>query len=391
MHLFNRGSHGVAGRGPFHYASRVDSTLPRGLQAVLAAIVDRELAGRLERVGVACARCIEQLQAITLQSLEPATAEEGSADLSLWEQMAPAVADTVASISALCAVIDVEFPAQAADSGVYASGASDERAEAEASLVFRAVAAHLRRELAQVRDMVRRPELMASRWALLEELQRLRADFRRRVGDAVYLSSAATAAVRREDVVPGASQEVQRALLYRATVSDLGRQVQARLEKPNEPLPRLISALTSDLELFASMPAWRHVHACPKRHLLLVRDVLGREGLERAGLDEAVTGLLDVLTGLSEELTLEVLASHDLQVFTDASFRLEQAQLHVRLGTGAEGWALQAALGHVEKLRGHDETLDAVARRAKKAFDDDEASAAASIDELRAALRRLAL
>lgn len=370
----------------------MDVTLPKGLQAVLADIVDRELAGRMERVALAAALCIEHLQTINLLSLEPTSAEEGSADLSLWEQMAPAVADTVSSINTLCGVIDEAFPEGSSRSGVYSSESSDERAEAEASLVFRAVGAHLKRELAQVRDMVRRPELMASRWALLEELQRLRADFRRRVGDAVYLSAAATAAVRREDVVPGASQEVQRALLYRSTAADLVKQVRARLERENEPLPRLMSALKGDLELFSSMPAWRHVHAGPKRYLLMVKDLFSREGLDRQGLEEAMVPLLEVLEDLAADMTREVLASHDLQVFSEASFRLEQAQLHVRLGTGAEGWALQTALSLVDKLRGHDETLDAVARRLKKDLETDDATVlAAGVDELRAALRRMAL
>jgi hypothetical protein len=166
-----------------------DPMLPKGLQDVLASIVDRELAGRMTRVGLAAARCIDQLQAINLLSLEPTSAEEGSADLSLWEQMAPAVADTVATISGLCGVIDQEFPETLSRAGVYSSESSDERAEAEAALVFRAVGSLLKGELAQVRDMVRRPELMASQWSLLEELQRLRAHFRRRVGDAVYLST----------------------------------------------------------------------------------------------------------------------------------------------------------------------------------------------------------
>jgi len=370
----------------------VDVTLPKGLQAVLADIVDREFAGRMTRVAEAAAQCIEHLQTINLLSLEPTSAEEGSADLSLWEQMAPAVADTVASINTLCGVIDEAFPEGSSRSGVYSSESSDERAEAEASLVFRAVGAHLKRELAQVRDMVRRPELMASRWALLEELQRLRADFRRRVGDAVYLSAAATATVRREDVVPGASQEVQRALLYRSTAADLVKQVRARLEKENEPLPRLMSALKGDLELFSSMAAWRHVHAGPKRYLLMVKDLFSRDGLDRQGLQEAMVPLLEVLEDLAAEMTREVLASHDLQVFSEASFRLEQAQLHVRLGTGAEGWALQTALSLVDKLRGHDETLDAVARRLKKDLESDDAAVlAAGVDELRAALRRMAL
>lgn len=367
-------------------------SLPRGLQAVLDGIVDRELAGRLERLGFAAAHCIEQLQAITLVSLEPATAEEGTADLSLWEQMAPAVADTVASINGLTVVIDHEFPEQSSRTGAFSMEHSDERAEAEAAVVFRTVGNHLKKELQQVRDMVRRPELMASRWALLEELQRLRADFRRRVGDAVYLSAAATGVVRREEVVPGASQEVQRALLYRSTASDLAKQVRARFEKKGEPVPRLVSALRSDLELFASMPAWRHVHAGPKRHLLMVMALLARDGLDRPTIEESVLALLDVLGEVAAELTREVLASHDLHVITEASFRLEQARLHVKLGTGAEGWAFGAALSLVEQLRGRDERIDVLVRHARKDLDEGVTDGLLTdLEELRSALGRLEL
>ncbi|MDX2014560.1 MAG: hypothetical protein SFW67_30460 [Myxococcaceae bacterium] len=369
-----------------------EAMLPRGLQAVLAAIVDRELAGRMTRVCLAAARCIEQLQAINLVSLEPPEAEEGSADLSLWEQMAPAVADTVAATSGLCVVIDAEFPDASSRSGVFASESSDERAEAEAALVFQSVARLLRAQLAVVRDMVRRPELMASRWALLEELQRLRAQFRRRVGDAVYLSSAATSTVRREDVVPGASQEVQRALLYRSTAADLVKQVRGRLDRADEPLPRLLAGLAGDLTLFASMPAWRHVHASPKRHFLAVKAFLSRADVDRAAADEAVRGLLDTLLDVSDELTREVLSSHDLQVFADVAFRLEQAQLHVTLGTGAAAWAFGAALAQTVTLRGRSERLDAVLRRFKKEpLDDADAVAVrAAIDTLREAVTEVA-
>jgi hypothetical protein len=369
-----------------------EPTLPKGLQAVLASIVDRELAGRMTRVCLAAARCIEQLQAINLVSLEPAEAEEGSANLSLWEQMAPAVADTVAATNGLCIVIDQEFPTASSRSGVFASESSDERAEAEAALVFQSVSRLLRAQLSEVRDMVRRPELMASQWALLEELQRLRARFRRRVGDAVYLSAAATSTVRREEVVPGASQEVQRALLYRTTAADLVRQAQGRLAREDEPLPRLLSALGGDLALFASMPAWRHVHAGPKRHFLMVKAFLARPDVDRMALDEALRGLLSTLQDVSDELTRDVLASHDLQVFTDVAFRLEQARLHVTLGTGAAAWAFGTALTQAEALRGRTERLDAVLRRFKREpLDEDDAQAVrAAIEALRAALTEVA-
>ena len=158
--------------------------LPQRLQQVLDAIVDKQLALRLTRVHTAVARALEQLASINLLSLEPP--DEGTADLSLWEQMAPAVRDTVREVNAVCDVIDHEFPEYITRSGVFSAETSDERAEAEAALVFRAVALHLKKDVAKVGALLRRPELVASPWALLGELQRIREEFRKRVGDAVY-------------------------------------------------------------------------------------------------------------------------------------------------------------------------------------------------------------
>jgi len=358
------------------------------LEAVLSRIVHREFASRMSRVVTAAAKSIEQLQAINLVSLEPQSAEEGTADLSLWEQMAPAVADTVASVNGLCVVIDREFPSSTSRTGLFSSDGSDERTEAEAALVFRAVAAHLKREIAQVREMVRRPELMGSRWALLEELHRLRADFRRRVGDAVYLSAAATGVVRREDVVPGASQEVQRALVYRATASDLIAQVKQRFAGDAN-VTDLTEALSSDLQLFSSLPAWKHLNSGPKRELMRVKELCGAMGVDRAELQQAVESLLETLARVGLDLTQEVLASHDLHVYAEANFKLEQARLHVKLSTGAETWAIESALALVEKLRGRDRTLDRMISKMKSDIEQGEPVSMTEVERLRVELRRL--
>ncbi len=364
--------------------------LPKGLQQVLERIFHRELAARMGRVMTAAAKSIEQLQAINLVSLEPSTADEGTADLALWEQMAPAVADTMASVNGLCAVIDREFPASAARSGRFSTEGSDERAETEAALVFQAVAAHLKKEIAQVREMVRRPELMGSRWALLEELHRLRADFRRRVGDAVHLAAASTGQVQREEVVPGASREAQRALVYRATTSELVVTIRQRLAS-ELPLPELREALASDLQLFSSLPAWKHLNARPKRHLLRVKELCGGGALERETLAREVEALLDDLEDVATELTNEVLVSHDLTVVSQANFRLEQARLHLKLETGAATWAFEAAIALLEELRGRDREFDRLVRRLRDEVEQGAEVSLAELEALRVALRQLEL
>ncbi len=342
--------------------------LPKRLQQILDGIVDQQLASRLMRVHVAGAKAIEQLASINLISLEPP--DEGSADLSLWEQMAPAVRDTVKEINAFCDVIDVEFPENTTRSGVFAAETSDERAEAESALVFRAVSTHLKKDVASVGLLLRRPELVAAPWALLGELQRLREEFRKRVGDAVYLSAAASGVVRREEVVPGALKEVQRALIYRTSVADLRRSVQARLEYGKNDGPKTAQALLTDFELFTSMPGWRHVRAEPKRQMLVAKREL-KKLIAKGAATTAMLGVLiaPVMSSLSEfaaEMTLLLLPSHDRMVWAELAMKLEQVLLHMHLDTGGASLPLASAATTAEKLRGRDERFDGFLRLLRK-------------------------
>jgi hypothetical protein len=347
----------------------VDIALPKALKQVVDAIVDRDFAGRVEAVFKAAASCIEALQLINLVSLEPKEAEEGSADLGLWELMAPAVRDTVLTVNGLCEVIEAQFPAGSSRSGLFSADASDDRAEAEAALVFQAVVARLKRGVGEVGSLLKNPEFIASRWALLGELQRLRGDFRRRVGDAVFLAAAACAPVRRDDVVPQAAQEVTRALAYRQTAAELCRQLEARLARGGDPAT-LSRQLLDDLKLLVSMPAWRHVRAGPKRDLLEVRTLL-ESGLSLDDVRRCVEPFVETVRQLSVDASATVLAAHDRSVALDVLARLEQASLHLELGTQAAAGPLAAAVGASEKLKGRTEAFDAVLRRVRKESEDE--------------------
>jgi hypothetical protein len=152
----------------------------------------------------------------------------------------------------------------------------------------------------------------------------------------------------------------------------------------------LAKGLSADGATIAIFP--EQCVAGPKRHFLMVKAFLERPGVDRAGLDEAVEGLLATLADVSDELSREVLASHDLQVFADTAFRLEQARLHVSLGTGAAGWAFGAAVSLAEKLRGRSERIDAVLRGLKRDPLDpsDDAQVLTAVDRLRDVLTEAA-
>jgi hypothetical protein len=345
-----------------------EGDLPDALLALLETITDRELATRLNDVLAACGRCIERLAAINLVSLEPTDADEGAPDLALWEKMAPAVGETVVAVNELCAVIDECFPPASRVSS-YGREGSDERAEYEATAVFRTISPLIKKEVGEVGSLMRRPELLSSPWGLLAELQRLRSQIRSRVSDAVYLSAGALGAVSRDEVVPGAAQEVLRALSFRGTESALRRTAQQRLEGASGG-HTLAKNLEEDFEVLAAMPAWRHVKIDTKRQMLRLRSLLkaaaGNPETTVSAVAALVQPMLELLGATSFELSRGVLISHDRQARNLSLRRAEQAELHLVLETGAAGWALEAAFDAAQALRGCNEVVDELLRQATR-------------------------
>lgn len=346
---------------------QTEAELPSALLALLDAIVDRELATRLTDVLKTAARCIDRLAAINLVALEPTDADDGSPDLALWEKMAPVVGETVVAANELCAVIDESFPQARSRESLFGLGGSDQRAEFEAAAVFRTISPLIKKEVADVGNLMRRPELLSSPWALLAELQRLRAQIRARVGDAVYLSAGALGAVSRDEVVPGFAQEVLRALSFRATESALRRTATQRLESAVDG-KALAKNLEQDFEVLAAMPAWRHVKIDTKRAMLKLRAELRAVTPTTSVADVGALArpMLEVLAATNFELTRSVLLTHDRNARNLALRRAEQAELHLVLETGAAGWALEAAFEAAGALRGCNDVIDDLLRTAAK-------------------------
>ncbi len=347
-----------------------EGDIPPRLTELLDGIVDRELATRLNDTIVAAGRCIDRLAAINLVALEPAESEEGSADLAVWEKMAPAVGGTVVAVNELCTVIDESFPPGTSRASLFGHEGSDQRAELESSFVFRTISPLLKKEVAEVGALMRRPELMGSAWGLLGELQRLRSGLRQRVSDAVYLAAAALGSVSRDEVVPGMPQEVQRALSFRATETALRKTLTGRLAKPGGDGAALAKNLDEDFAVFTAMPAWRHVAIPTKRMMLQVREQLRWLMKSNRTTPEQVASvlkpLIEVLTHTTDDLSKTVLAQHDQRARQEAYLRAEQAVLHLDLDTGAAGWALEAALNAADVLRGRSQALDEVLRQASR-------------------------
>ncbi|HEX8704481.1 MAG TPA: hypothetical protein VF815_36960, partial [Myxococcaceae bacterium] len=82
------------------------------LEQILQTLPDPAFAARLRKVYAAAAQAIARLSDMDLVKYETDSTDTGGADLSLWEEMAPVIRDTVMDVNALLNVIREQFPAQ---------------------------------------------------------------------------------------------------------------------------------------------------------------------------------------------------------------------------------------------------------------------------------------
>ncbi|MBL8934703.1 MAG: hypothetical protein JNM69_09125, partial [Archangium sp.] len=146
----------------------MERLLPPRLGALLALESDQSFAGRLGRVLEAAARAIDKLGDLELIKYEDAPID-ASADLSLWEELAPVVGSTIADVNALLAELASQFPEGELE--------VDER-HARVDEALQRGSAELRTEVTAFGMRVRDPSVVGDRWNLISELQSFRYRFR---------------------------------------------------------------------------------------------------------------------------------------------------------------------------------------------------------------------
>ena len=352
--------------------------LSPALEQALAKVLDPRLSNKLREVCIAGATAIERLAAIDLIKHEPTSADSYSADLSLWEEMAPTVRDTLVAAQRLMAAMRGQFPGivdpppvpeQLWESWAGAT-TMEARLEIEVEAVMRTIHAQLAEGAKLLGERVRSPSVVSDRWNLLSHLQSYRADFRQEIGDLVFLIASACAEVRREEVVPGHQAEVAAMSKLRRTVADLSRSVVAKMARfAGQPSPDLCKAagrLEEDLRSFILMPASRAMTTEDKRLVARTRASL-REASEQPELQEAqllahLTPLLDLLHEVAQRCTREVLSVHDRRVISVCGVRLSEAELHRAKGSPGARRSMSFAVEAAEDLFGLDERLDGFIR-----------------------------
>ncbi|RKH39261.1 hypothetical protein [Corallococcus sicarius] len=355
--------------------------LPPRLDALLESLMDRGFAERLRKVYQAAAVAIDRLGHLNVVKYEPTTAEpDDAADLSLWETMAPAIGDTLVDVNRLVVAIRDAFPpparpASSSDGGwAPPPSSSDERRAQEAEAVLHASAERLSKRVQELGVQMRRPEVVSDRWTLMSELAASRADFRNRVGDLVYLTAAAFADVRHEDVVPGYSHQVGARVALRGAAADLRRSLQGRLERAAKATdaqrPALARQAEESLAAFVSLSSSLALRTPTKREIVATRGRLREAGTKAELGPDVLPGLVEPFLALLEEamdeLTRTWLTVHDRAVWAASGVRLEQVDMHLELGSPGAARVLEEAVEAAGALSGRSVPFDVFLRKGRQ-------------------------
>jgi len=368
--------------------------LSPGLRQVLESIQDRTFAARLRKVYLAAAHAVSRLSDMDLVRYET-TSVDDAPDLSLWEEMAPVIRDTVMDVNVLLQVIRENFPQNVAGGlvDVVEKAVNETVGPAkpdDAVAVLHSVMGRLAQQVTELGEGMRKPEVVSDRWNLLSEIQRFRTRFRQEIGTLVHQSASVFGDVHQKDVVPGYVEEVASSVSVRATASDLVRVVEARIEKIHEAEPEdtqwHAQQLEKELDLFGKTPAYRALRAQDKRAIVEFRGRLGvmaSRPTQKRELEEAVLPFGELCRGLLQVNNRAILQQHDREVLAACGVRLEQAEQALQRMPEDTASLLSEAVLSAQELYGRDPQLDAFLRKARKS-----PVSALPPDELRAALEQ---
>lgn len=356
------------------------------LDQLLQRLPDSAFAQRLRRVYLAAAQAIHRLGDMDLVKYESASTTESAPDLSLWEEMAPVIRDTVMDVNALLNVVREEFPQPVAGglADILSRMADEVGPEARRDVLHRRVdeatrvlhegMEELAQQITQLGEAMRSPSVVSDRWNLLAEIQSFRARFRDVIGRLVFESASTFDEVTRQEVIPGYSEDVSSAVGVRATVADLRRVIGSRLEKVREADPEDVlwhaQQLSKELDTFGRTTAYRSLRAQDKRRTLESRTELTElvkrpklTRLELAGLLEGLKAFVDDLSNINQR---QLLVTHDRELMATCGVKLEQSTQLLDTQPLESARVLAEAAAAAQSLYGLDNELDAFLRRIRR-------------------------
>ncbi|MCP3059981.1 hypothetical protein LXT21_14450 [Myxococcus sp. K38C18041901] len=350
-------------------AENPQASLTPRLEEILQAHPDGAFAGRLRKVYTAAAQAIARLSDMDLVKYETPVVDS-SPDLSLWEEMAPVIRDTVMDVNALLNVIREQFPAQPGGNlaDLVLSGAKD------LGMLMHDAMTQLAQGITQLGEAMRNPSVVSDRWTLLAEIQRFRSSFRERVSSLVFETASTLGEVTRAQVVPGHEAEVKAAVTVRAISADLGRILTARLNKVRDAEAQDVQwnaqQLQTEMDAFGRTAAYRNLRAQDKRHIVEMRAEVGRLAIldnpPREELLKVVSELEAFVRGLSAVNQRQILIIHDREVWASCGVKLERALSLVDEDAPVSARLLAEAAAAAQSLYGRASDMDAFLRKARK-------------------------
>jgi hypothetical protein len=343
----------------------VEHVLPARLGALLAVEPDTALGDRMRRVHEAAARAIDRLGDLDLIKYEDGPIET-TADLSLWEEVAPHLSGTLTEVNALVNEIRTHFPF----GELYT-----ERKPRAVDEVIQDAAQKLQGEIAALGERVRDPSVVGDRWTLIAEIQVFRSHFRETIGSMVFDSaSVLDEFVKRKEVEPGYEEALSIALTVRKTSTDLRRLMRARLQKVAECEPEDVEwnaqQLEKELDSFGRTSAWRAIRAQDKKQILEFRTQLrgiNTPEIRKNDLAMLLEPFVEFVDSFESVNQREILVVHDREVSALCGVQLENV---VTLSGSNPREAMQAfteALNQGMTLYGRSAELDTFIRKTRKA------------------------
>lgn len=357
-------------------AATPSPSLTPKLEELLQTLSDRAFAERLRQVYGAASQAIARLSDLDLLKYETAHVDD-SPDLSLWEEMAPVIRDTVVDVNALLNVVREQFasrPAGAAGPGGPLAATVEARRAKDASELLLGWMQQLAQGVTQLGETMRNPAVVSDRWTLLAEIQRLRERFREQIASLVFESASAFGPVTRQQVVPGHEAEVKAAVMVRAIVADLSRIVSARMSKVREAEPEDVQwnaqQLQTELDAFGRTAAYKNLRAQDKRHIIELRVRVGQLAIQDSPAKAEVLSVVEELDtfvrSLSSVNQRQLLIAHDREVWAGCGVRLERAMGLGGSEPAGAAKALAEAAASAQSLYGREPRLDAFLRKARK-------------------------
>lgn len=350
------------------------------LRALAEEIADQAFGGRLWKIYESAAAAIAALGYLDLAKYEDFS-EEAPPDLSMWEEVAPVISRTLLDVNRLLATVRELFPAGSAGGiGDLIGEAIGESSAHEALLLHKkeetsrhvqALAELLSREIANLGERVRSPQVVADRWTLLADLQEFRGKFRGAIGEMIYRTASEFAPVSQIDVVPGWAEDVRDAVAARRSVTDLARLLavhSARIKAaPDSERPAVLAELTQDLDVFGRSRSYGVLRSADKRRFVEFRKLLRRStsdpSLDIVGAAAEFATFAQSLAHINRRACL---IEHDRELLAGCCVKLENAEAEWR-GSPEQCAALFAeAVRLASDLYGRSPPLDAYLRKARK-------------------------